>query len=876
MRDPALCILPDRAIPGLSILAELPETAPLQGVLLKQALATEWTTDAYFVGYHAVDGQGWPAYFRINKIGPAVGSIREQGGDVRASVLTLELDLPGENGEKRAWTDAAEIKWFGEILWSSLHAAGIPLPSATWTTLHGCRFLYVLTRDVPVEEAEGLIGGLLRDYIAAGIPVDVKCKDWTRLMGLPRVIRHGVTTGSQWWFKCWAEGQELDPASIKPTSVTVTEYVEVAASSYDMPSVDEARAMIWMPDQQHMTPWGNTAKLWLQGRDAFDVCFEYKAISAERGRNNELTRLIGQACGMLYGKDGASPEGVYALFSDAIQQLEPDAGTPDWYRAGWELCVRLWNAEAQQRAAKISKPEMNKAETFPSIVASLAATNPDAPTNKFDLATWAAERLMLAAPNGKHFYLMTREGVYSSHATPASLLLPTIRDMGLDGVICTTNQKGKTLVPRDSSSIVAAHAIPVHRIECSSSVPANCVEERGNVRAFIRRVHLLRTDLEPTFSPQVDEWLRRLAGPSYNQLSEWLSYCLQVEAGICALALIGASGAGKNMLVQGIAECFVDPHPNGEACLGKFNDGLMDNPVVWLDEGVPLTTSSQNSGRTPDQVIRSLTAGGEVKVEPKGMPVMHAFVYPRVIVTANNVDIIASLCGRKDLSEQDLAAIRQRLLYVDARLDAKRHLTALGNRAYTRGWVNGEGGNRYTLARHILHLFKNRVAVTSGTNRLLVEGTKDNRLLADYAVRTVAARAVIRTLLEMIEATHKPEGMMTVEGRVYVLPSAIVRYFERFIQQYMRTDLNTKSVAKILRLICHMNGAQQPDACVLPGQGDAIKQHWWQPDLAVLLNEALAGGHMRKNLEHLYVIQHGANGLANFITHTEAIIRGDE
>jgi len=143
---------------------------------------------------------------------------------------------------------------------------------------------------------------------------------------------------------------------------------------------------------------------------------------------------------------------------------------------------------------------------------------------------------------------------------------------------------------------------------------------------------------------------------------------------------------------------------------------------------------------------------------------------------------------------------------------------------------------------------------------LIVEGDKANHLLQDYATRTPAARAVIRCLLEMVEASSLPVGAAMVhDGHLYTVPWGVTSFYEKTCAHHMRIELNTKMVGKILRLICLDKG--DPVVREVPGCKDTPKQRWWDVDLRVLMHEALASGAKRERLENLFLVHHTSREL---------------
>lgn len=871
--SPRVAITADRSTEGLADLSELPLIEPLESLPLVEALERVWETDAHLLMYHAVDQHGQPAYMRVNKRSPALGQIRKMGADLRVSVVVFDYDLPKSGGVKQRWASPTEVDAFLFKLEKAC-ATGLPEPTVVYTTTHGARLVFDLTESVSPEHAEALMRWIFLRARERLIELDESCKDWSRLFRLPRVTRED-THQAQHEDPCFVlliGDAKLDPKTIDVQAEAPPAYAATVpiASSGDEPDQDECREIM-------SSAWTKTAKIWLAGRDSYAVAFAHAAIDAKKGRDNEIMRLMGQAAGMLYGRQGASPEALFALFSEALDQLEPDAQTPDWRVKAWDIARRVWAAEASRHAAKAEvKGEAvreAKFEVWPTLLETMKSAYPRVAQMTADdeaARDFIRGRAIAGAAKGGLF-LLQRDGSYADTPVTHDLLQAAIRHAGMDEVLATKEMRGKEMKPRSAQSLLDQYAIVVDRVEATPNTPHTRIVQRGSQRALVLKCHKLRKDLEPKRDADVEAWLVELGGEHHTDLTSWLSHSLEVGRAICGLLLVGASSGGKNMLVQGLAECFEDPHANsGDKATSKFNSGLTRNPVVHFEEGIPRGT---DLGRAPDELLRALISGGDLELEPKGLATIHALIYPRVLISSNNIEIMSQICGRRDLTEDDLAAIGQRLLYIPVRERVSKWLREKGNYDFTRGWVAGDAENHYKLARHILWLHKNRKKSTTGDNRLLVEGSRDSRLMREYSTRTPVSRAVLRSLVQMMESPGNvrdgSRGVVIFDGEMYVIPSAIVDWYERCLQTNMRNvDVNPKTVGKVLRLVSLTKG--EPEVRIVPGQPEGAARHrWWQIDLRAVLRESIAAGYTRTRLEEEFLKKHSKDELEYLMQATD-------
>jgi hypothetical protein len=369
-------------------------------------------------------------------------------------------------------------------------------------------------------------------------------------------------------------------------------------------------------------------------------------------------------------------------------------------------------------------------------------------------------------------------------------------------------------------------------------------------------VHRLNPRLKPAFSHEVDEWLGALFGTMAEAGREWLAHALSAASPICAINLHGASASGKGMLCQGISECFEKESPNDGRAMDRFNIGLLRSPVIWCDEGVP---QIKGLGSTVDQMFRQLVSGGCLPVEGKMRDVIVADIYPRVIFTSNNVNIMQAIVGTRDLTEEDVRAIEQRLLSIHIGPGARRLLESKGAYAYTRGWVAGDGPSRYVVANHVAWLHENRRPSSESSGRFLVEGQVRTELVRDLRLRSDAAQAVIRALARMLESTAPREGLHVAEGRAWVTVSCVTDYMDL---QALGRGVTMPQVGQVLRQFSAEGLNPEEYVPVAKPAGAPRKGRWIELDLAAVMEECLRYGMASGRVESLLRMQEGGAGAA--------------
>lgn len=834
-RHPAAKRLSDLLDEDVAALILCDESTPLS-----DALEREWSEDSHLITYRVdADATGDEyAFVRVSKRSPFVQQLEQAGGRIRVTALVFDHDLP----DKAEWS-ADSLEEFVQGLQEAV-GTSIPEPTAWYTTLHGSRFVYVLTEEVSQLDAEALMRGVIAQFGGAGIELDDNCTDWTRLFRLPRTVR--ADSGEAYEGTRLSGGPLLDPSTIERVEAGPgSTFADVDPYQGEMPNPDEARELLERHatnGQTYESALIKTARTYLQGREAFGIVFEHKPIVAgESGWNNAVTRIVGQVVGMLARQEGVSPEGCYALLHSAIEQLQDrekrGANETDWYTTTWSLVSRMWASEEAQIVAEREEAERAAAEGQAhrvTLIENMRAARPDdVPEDAGEAHEWFRQRMI--ASDGRRHHIMRPDGSYNLRDCSDSMLIPMIRNLRMEDTIPTTEIRGKSTVQRSSTALLNDHATPITAIQCSACIDVAFIDGPPGHMVLHVPVHRLNPKLEPRFDKKVDAWLQALGGDKYDQLVEWLSHALDVQRAICALNLYGSPGTGKGMLAAGLAECFDGEHRNDGRALGKFNVGLLDSPIINCDEGVPKISSDE--ALTVDQAFRSMVTGGRLTVRAMHRDPFTADIYPRILFTSNDRDIIRSIVGHRDLTTDDIRAIELRLLSIEVNDDAHMLLTRNGNFSYTRGWVTPN--STYRLANHIKWLYDHRKRSQHGTNRLLVEGETSTDLVREMRLRSRGAQTVLRSLVKMIESPGARQGLHFNGGRVWTTPSCIVEYAESMLPN---ADLTLPVAGRVLRQFATDDSSSRAMVSSPPGTKREQRARWVEMDLGIVYEESMRYG----------------------------------
>ncbi len=868
-----ISVFHNKKIPGLKRLSDLQDHEIVSRVLaepvdLEVALEREWSTDAHFVMYYGEDEDNERLYARINKRDAFVQQLEQGGGRVVVHSLVFDHDLPKlEDGSKQEWSADSLESFLGDLQ-EAIGDSNLE-PSAWYTTLHGSRFVYVLTEPVGRLDAEAMMLGIMDEFSKRGIELDEACSDWTRLFRLPNVEREGhgkyesqVITG----------GPKLDPAGVPRGEVQPDELQgEVDQYVGAMPDPDECLALLQETKENgrvYKSELVKRAKIMLAGRDSFAVVFEHAPIvRGDSNWNNQVLRVVSSVVGMMSEEECTSPEGCYALLHAAVQDLQDrerdGANTTDWFDLTWDLVTRMWSKEEAKLEARRAEHILKQAQAKTQrgeLLDNLRVTQPKlVPEDKEEAQQWFARRMV--ASDGSRHYVMRSDGNYNLNPCPDKLLIPMIRRLHMEELIPVTEIRGKSVANRSVSDIIADHAMPIIDIAPSVRTEVAYIDgEPGYDRLYLP-VHRLNPKLKPKWDDRVDAWLTAMGGEKAELLKEWIAHSLDVKRAICALNLYGVPGTGKGMLATGLAECFESERANDHKALGLYNGGLLDSPIVNCDEGVPNINSSE--ALSLDQAFRSLVTGGNVTIRKMRTDPFSADIYPRIMFTSNDRDIIRAIVGNRDLTDADTEAIELRLLSLEVDNAAQRLLTSKGNYAYTTGWVSGERESDYILANHIYYMYLNRQPSQTSSGRLLVEGEVGTRLVKDMRMSTRSSETVLRSIVKLIDSSHSGGGGGKVaidkNKSVYMTAAGVADYAENNIMAL--NGLSLKAAGNQLRRFSlePKKDKRDKDGRTKKTCKNGMRGRWFELDLAAIYEQTLVHGISGDQVRRLLLDQ--PNGL---------------
>lgn len=242
-------------------------------------------------------------------------------------------------------------------------------------------------------------------------------------------------------------------------------------------------------------------------------------------------------------------------------------------------------------------------------------------------------------------------------------------------------------------------------------------------------------------SARVARWLSLLGGQREDRLLDWLATAGRLDLPTAALQLGGAADSvGKQLLVAGLT-AWLGGMVSYDEGTGPYSAELVQNPVVWLDEGT--------KDPRPD-AFRRITGNKEHRVQAKFRMSETLIGCPRLVITSNEADPLGF--GALDLSAKSEEAIGLRIVQIQAEAPAATYLARWDT--HGEGWAtfNGE------LTAHLRWLAANR-KVQLG-RRLCVHGDGSEWVSTAHLRSGVGSDLVVafRTYLAEPALREKCEG----------------------------------------------------------------------------------------------------------------------
>lgn len=770
---------------------------------LHDAMHRRHRTDKYFTCYTLEGLDEWP---RMAK--QALKSF-EECVPVTTSCFAFDWDTPGHS----PWTEELIEDFFDKFF--AIEDEHLSSWRYVYTSRHGARIVYTLPVSVPVLDGEQYIATLFLKFKKAGFEMDSACKDWTRLFRCPHVVRDGVKTETEPFYYFEEQDAVLPIASLKKTTTKVVPTLRnQSTDGIGQPGHEDIDEYLY--DKNHrgqrvQSAFYKDAKMFLKKVPCYDALFKANIPLAGQGeRNDVLMKSLGVVIPIVIQRVSyATPRHIYALFYGPVTAMEQDQ---DWLGHLWNAIMTVWPVEAQ-KYNKIQQEEADKADKANSIKDDMAEGMKSWCEHPEFLDEETQEEFVdrhMLANHTRYFFPMNKDGSYSTFPVAKEQLISRIRTTHLKNII-QTQEWGNLGRLQDipATSIQNRYATPVNDIILVPQLEVNGFIEDIDGHNPTLKLPMYRRNpkIKGEWNDQVDEWLAMLFGTHYEACTNWIANALAFEEGpICALSLTTPPGVGKKLLTEGLAECLEKPLcATGKDAVGTFNGALSRTPFLNINEEWPKRGKDSNQ-----ELFKMLTAGDKLPVEEKFKPVMHITNPMRMILTANNHDMIRTLLD-KDMTLHDREAIGQRLLHFDLTGDAAAYLEERGGNAFTgrkgRRWIAGVvDESNYLVAKHFMWFYENRTVPVDGfTGRYLVDGncSQGSDFMRNQIAQKDTTSAVGSAIINIIEqGGRKPNYILEPDGRIFLTINAI--------QEELRVLEDPMTYGKTIQVLRNITKSQDP------------------------------------------------------------------
>lgn len=458
---------------------------------------------------------------------------------------------------------------------------------------------------------------------------------------------------------------------------------------------------------------------------------------------------------------------------------------------------------------------------------------PDGP----ELSDFVCRKMIIK--HGRYYYVMSPNGRYETGPVDKDGLIHRIDQLGMAPVLPTMvpTPNGKSFMVQTIASLTKGRTTEVHHVRRKPQCDGGYLEDCDTKAPYLVLESFSRNPrLQPTFNRDVDQWLYELFGPEdYDWACKWIGLALAFEHGpTCGISIVGAPGCGKGLLVRGLVECLKHPAVAlGRDLVDNFNAGIGRSPFLSLNEGIP----TQRRHRNVADAIREAITGDPVYVNEKNLPAVEVRNPLRIIFTANNEDVILEMCRGKDLLPDDRNALAVRIAHFDVGNRAAEWLKAKGGQQFTRGWIEGQGGQKsnFVVARHFLYLHGIHSYGLAGrppAQRLLLEGNLDGTLMQAMRAQGGSTPTVIETLVTALNKKTTDftgeTGLRLENGRLFVTISFIIREY-RTLKLSASADerLTPRKVGNVLKGLLVGSVTRFPNDF----------REWWEIDVAMIKEE---------------------------------------
>lgn len=413
---------------------------------------------------------------------------------------------------------------------------------------------------------------------------------------------------------------------------------------------------------------------WLEVCETLTAVIAGEAFPCEGSRkDNHLAR----ACwGIVQVHPGAEPASIAKLFAPSLSAMGSDAPTVE---DAMEKLTRFASEADSSRAEGEVAIERVRASRTRDYFKGLNSAR-DTPYSEDEIARFAepmgatSMQQLWCLQKGTAYYFYggkpngdgtCHEGEYigpfvkEEMAAAARQVLAPAASAGL----VFDKQSGNTQRAKTPAELVVDYGRVFRNVEID--LAADLAYYNPATDTLVEAPCPLRDDIVPTYHAKIDEWLGVYAGKHhYERLLRFSAGLSVLNRPSAALYKDGPKGAGKTFYARAASRLWNKRGPSSlEECMGKFNDAILRNPLVFGDEVAP----KDFLGRTRTGELRELIQQRGRTLKRKYLPVAEVRGSIRLILAANNQELLS---GEENLTTNDIEAIAERFFYLRVQAEA--------------------------------------------------------------------------------------------------------------------------------------------------------------------------------------------------------------